>query len=60
MTELVCHVQRLDPPIRSEPVPARTVVYQNAVVVELAGGTRLVFSRVELSRALEAPDRRLA
>lgn len=55
-----CSWQRLDPPYQSEPVESWARVYQNALVVELDGGGRLVFDRDELAEVCKRPPLRVA
>lgn len=47
-TALTAFWQRLDPPYRSEPVRTTARVYENAIVVELETGERLVLDRREV------------
>lgn len=55
-----CYWQRLEPPYPSEPLETQAQVYQNAVVLQLEDGGRLVFDRDELAEAVVRPRPRAA
>lgn len=59
-TVIKCSWQRLDPPFSSEPIPGNALVYQNAVVVSLESGDRLVFDRDDLAELVVRPPLRAA
>jgi hypothetical protein len=52
--------QRLHPPFDTEAEPVGLEVFQNAVVLELDDGERLVFDRHDLEQALGLVEKRAA